>query len=123
MGIASDGFATRLSNPLIDATTSSKVQTFADGNAHDITDAARVTNAVAAGYYFVRISNTGANDLRVTPNSDGTGGDLVEPNASWEHAIVPGVKVYTIGTAAQSYNATAFYPSSGQVGASDYNNL
>ena len=123
MGLATNGFAIRLSNPLIDATTQSKVQTFADGNAHDITDAARVTNAVSTGYYFIRISNTGANDLRVTSNSDGTAGDLVEPNASWEHAIVPGVKVYTIGTAAQTYNCTAFYPSSGQVGAADYDNL
>lgn len=118
MGLATHNSATRTSNPLIDSETQSKVQTFADGNAHDITDAARVTNAVSAGYYFVRISNTGANDLRVTKNSDGTAGDLVEPNASWEHAIKPGVKVYTIGTAAQSYNATAFYPASGQVGSS-----
>jgi hypothetical protein len=120
MGLANHSWATRTSNPLIDATVQSKVQTFADGSACDITDAARVTNAVATGYYFIRISNTGANDLRVTPNSDGTAGDLVEPNASWEHAIVPGVKVYTIGTASQTYNCTAFYPASGQVGSADY---
>ena len=116
MGLATHSSATRLSNPLIDSQTQSKVQTFSDGNNHDITDAARVGNAVSVNYYFVRISNTGANDLRVTPNSDGTGGDLVEPNASWEHAIKAGVKIYTIGTAAQTYNATAFYPADGQVG-------
>mgnify|MGYP003137249398 CR=1 FL=1 len=120
MGLASHNWATSLSNPLIDASTESKVQTFADANAHDITDAARVTNAVSAGYYFVRISNTGANNLRVTKNSDGTAGDLVAPGGSWEHAIVAGVKIYTIGTAAQSYNATAFFPTAGQVGSSDY---
>ena len=120
MGLANHEWATRLSNPLIDAAVESKVQTFDDGNAHDITDAARVTNAVTAGYYFVRISNTGANNLRVTKNSDGTAGDLVSPGGSWEHAIVPGVKIYTNGTAAQSYNATAFYPTAGQVGSSSF---
>jgi hypothetical protein len=120
MGLASHNWATSLSNPLIDAATESKVQTFDDGNAHDITDAGRVTNAVSVGYYFVRISNTGANNLRVTPNSNGTAGDLVAPGGTWEHAIVAGVKIYTIGTAAQTYNATAFYPASGQVGSSDY---
>ena len=120
MGLATHNSALRNSNPLIDSATQSKVQTFSDGNSHDITDAARVGNAVSTGYYFVRISNTGANDLRVTPNSDGTGGDLVEPNASWEHAIKAGVKIYTIGTAAQTYNATAFYPSAGQVGSASY---
>ena len=120
MGLATHNDATRVSNPLIDSQTESKVQTFDDGNAHDITDAARVTNAVSTGYYFVRISNTGANNLRVTKNSDGTAGDLVSPGGSWEHAIKPGVKIYTIGTAAQSYNATAFYPVSGQVGSADY---
>jgi hypothetical protein len=119
MGLARHNWAVSLSNPLIDAAVESKVQTFDDGNAHDITDAARVGNAVAVGYYFVRISNTGANNLRVTKNADGTAGDLVAPGGSWEHAIVAGVKIYTIGTAAQSYNATAFYPASGQVGAAD----
>ncbi len=120
MGLATHNSALRVSNPLIDSATESKVQTFDDGNAHDITDAARVTNAVSVNYYFVRISNTGANNLRVTKNSDGTAGDLVSPGGSWEHAIKPGVKIYTIGTAAQSYNATAFYPSAGQVGSADY---
>lgn len=120
MGLASAGWATALSNPLIDASTESKVQTFDDGNAHDITDAARVTNAVTAGYYFVRISNIGANNLRVTKNADGSAGDLVAPGGSWEQAIVAGVKIYTIGTAAQTYNATAFYPTAGQVGSSDF---
>lgn len=116
MGLANAKWASALSNPLIDSQTESKVQTFADGNAHDITNAARVTNAVNTGYYFVRISNTGANNLRVTPNSDGTAGDLVAPGGSWEQAIKAGQKIYTIGTAAQSYNATAFYPADGQVG-------
>lgn len=116
MGLANAAWATALSNPLVDSLTQSKVQTFDDGNAHDITDAARVTNAVAVNYYFVRISNTGANNLRVTPNSDGTAGDLVAPGGSWEQAIKAGVKIYTIGTAAQTYNATAFYPADGQVG-------
>jgi hypothetical protein len=120
MGLANHSWATRLANPIIDATTLSKVQTFADGSACDITDAARVTNAVTANYYYVRISNTGANNLRVTNNSDGTGGDLIAPGGSWEHAIVPGVKIYTIGTASQTYNATAFYPSASQVGSADY---
>ena len=120
MGLARHSWATSLSNPLIDAAVESKVQTFDDGNAHDITDAARVTNAVSTGYYYVRISNTGANNLRVTPNDNGTAGDLVAPGGSWEHAIVAGVKIYTIGTAAQTYNATAFYPADGQVGAADW---
>lgn len=116
MGLANHSWATSLSNPLIDVLTESKVQTFADGNACDITDAARVTNAVSTGYYFVRVSNIGANNLRVTPNADGSAGDLVAPGGSWEQAIVAGVKVYTIGTAAQTYTATAFYPAPGQVG-------
>ena len=116
MGLANHSWATSLSNPLIDVLTQSKVQTFDDGNACDITDAARVTNAVSTGYYFIRISNTGANNLRVTPNADGSAGDLVAPGGSWEQAIVAGVKVYTIGTAAQTYNCTAFYPAAGQVG-------
>lgn len=120
MGLANHSWATSLSNPLIDLLTESKVQTFADGNVCDITDAARVTNAVSAGYYFVRISNTGANNLRVTPNADGTAGDQIAPGGSWEQAIVAGVKVYTIGTAAQVYNATAFYPAAGQVGSTDF---
>lgn len=120
MGLANHSWATRLSNPLIDALTESEVQTFADGAVCDITDAGRVGNAVTAGYYFVRISNTGANNLRVTPNADGTAGDLVAPGGSWEQAIVAGVKIYTIGTASQTYNATAFYPAGGQVGSSDY---
>jgi len=118
MGLASSGWATALSNPLIDASTETKVQTFADGSACDITNAARVGNAVTAGYYFIRISNIGANNLRVTPSAAGVAGDLVAPGGSWEHAIVAGVKVYTIGTAAQTYNVTAFYPSAGQVGSS-----
>jgi hypothetical protein len=120
MGLATHSSATRNSNPLIDSATESKVQTFDDGAAHDITDAARVGNAVATGYYYVRISNTGANNLRVTPNSDGTAGDLIAPGGSWEAAIVAGVKIYTIGTAAQTYNATAYYPTAGQVGSSNY---
>lgn len=123
MGLANHSWATSLSNPLIDASTETKVQTFADGSACDITDAARVTNAVTAGYYFVRVSNVGANNLRVTPSAAGVGGDLVAPGGTWEHAIVAGVKIYTIGTAAQTYNVTAFYPASGQVGSSDYDNL
>ena len=120
MGLATHNDATRVSNPLIDSAVESKVQTFADANAHDITDNARVTNGVSTGYYFVRISNTGANNLRVTVNDNGTAGDLVSPGGSWEHAIKPGVKIYTIGTAAQSYNATAFYPAVGQVGGATY---
>lgn len=116
MGLASAGWATALSNPLIDASTQTKVQTFSDGAAHDITDAGRVGNAVSTGYYFVRVSNIGTANLRVTPSATGVGGDLVVPGGSWEHAIVAGVKVYTIGTAAQTYNVTAFYPSAGQVG-------
>tara|TARA_R110002020_G_scaffold64898_12_gene171788 strand:+ start:907 stop:1272 length:366 start_codon:yes stop_codon:yes gene_type:complete len=120
MGLANSAWATALSNPLIDTQTQSKVQTFSDGAVHDITDAARVGNAVSTGYYFVRISNTGANNLRVTPNSDGTAGDLLGPGASWEQAIKAGVKIYTIGTAAQTYNATAFYPVAGQVGSASY---
>ncbi len=120
MGLATHSSATRNSNPLIDAATQSKVQTFADGSVCDITDGARVGNAVSAGYYYVRISNTGANNLRVTPNSDGTAGDLIQPGGSWEAAIVAGVKIYTIGTASQTYNATAYYPTAGQVGSSDY---
>jgi len=120
MGLANHAWATRLSNPLIDSAVESKVQTFHDGNVHDITVAADVTNAVSEGYYFVRISNTGANNLRVTKNSDGTAGDLVSPGGSWEHAIVPGVKIYTIGTSGQGYNATAFYPTAGQVGSSSF---
>ena len=120
MGLANSAWATALSNPLIDSRTQSVVQTFSDANAHDITDAARVTNAVTAGYYFIRISNTGANNLRVTPNVTGVAGDLVAPGGSWEQAIVAGVKIYTIGTAAQSYNCTAFQPSPGQVGSTDF---
>ena len=120
MGLANHSWATRLSNPIIDSATSNKVQTFSDANAHDITDAARVGNAVATGYYYIRISNTGANNLRVTSDSGGVGGDQVAPGGSWEHAIVAGVKIYTIGTAAQSYNVIAFYPSANQVGSADY---
>jgi len=116
MGLANHSWATRLSNPLVDELTESAVQTFSAGTVMDPTDAADVTNAVSTGYYFVRISNTGANNLRVTPNADGTAGDLVAPGGSWEQAIVAGVKIYTIGTAAQTYNATAFYPAAGQVG-------
>lgn len=119
MGLANHAWATRLSNPLIDASTETKVQTFADGAACDITDAARVGNAVTEGYYFVRISNIGANNLRVTPSATGVAGDLVAPGGSWEHAIVAGVKIYTIGTAAQTYNVTAFYPAASQVGSAD----
>ena len=120
MGLANSNWATSLSNPLVDASTESKVQTFSAGTVMDPTDAADVGNAVSAGYYFVRISNTAANNLRVTPNADGTAGDLVAPGGTWEQAVVAGVKIYTIGTNAQIYNCTAFYPTDGQVGSSNY---
>lgn len=52
-----------------------------------------------AGYYVV-ISNTGANNVRISP-SNAIEGVLIPPGGSFETAIVPGSPMFAKGTAGQ----------------------